>query len=202
MLSASLSLAASVALSACKFCTCVRKFTNSESVPAPGWAAGGATTGGFTVASGGSNAVAQYAPPLAALFNDPERTPEKYLLWFHHLRWDRRMASGATLWDELVLHYTRGWQSVQQMRHTWAGLQRFVDAERYSQIAAFLAIQDKEARWWRDATLAYFQSISGLPFPPGTPPPQHTLDEYKTMSFPYAPGNPGWTAAPFADESH
>ncbi|MGA2777161.1 MAG: alpha-glucuronidase family glycosyl hydrolase [Steroidobacteraceae bacterium] len=157
---------------------------------------------GFDRGTGGSNAVAQYAPPLAALFNDPERTPEKYLLWFHHLRWDRRMASGATLWDELVLHYTRGWQSVQQMRHTWAGLQRFVDAERYSQIAAFLAIQDKEARWWRDATLAYFQSISGLPFPPGTPPPQHTLDEYKTMSFPYAPGNPGWTAAPFADESH
>ena len=51
---------------------------------------------GFDRTTGGSNAVSQYAPPLAAVFNDPQKTtPEKYLLWFHHLPWDYRMASGA-----------------------------------------------------------------------------------------------------------
>jgi len=152
---------------------------------------------GFERGADGSNAASQYAPPVAALFSDPRRTPEKYLLWFHHLPWDHRMASGATLWDELVIHYTRGVEYVAGMRQTWAGLARFVDAERYAQIAGFLAIQEKEAKWWRDATLAYFQSLSGRPFPAGYAPPESTLEEYEAMSFPYAPGNPGWTAAPF-----
>ena len=157
---------------------------------------------GFDRSTGGSNAVSQYAPPLAAMFDDPRRTPEKYLLWFHHLPWDYRMASGSTLWDELVTHYTRGWQTVKQMRAHWSQLGAFVDAERYEDVAEFLAIQEREARWWRDAMLAYFQSISRRPFPPGTPPPEHTLAQYEALSFPYAPGNPGWTAAPFADEPH
>jgi alpha-glucuronidase len=71
-----------------------------------------------------------------------------------------------------------------------------VDAERHAETSAFLAIQEKEAQWWRDATLAYFQSLSGRPFPPGYAPPEHSLQEYEALSFPYAPGNPGWTAAP------
>ena len=54
------------------------------------------------------------------------------------------------------------------MRKTWTALAPYVDAERYAQTAAFLAIQEKEAQWWRDATLAYFQSLSGKPFPSGT----------------------------------
>jgi alpha-glucuronidase len=83
------------------------------------------------------------------------------------------------------------------MRATWAALAPYVDSERYAQVSAFLAIQEKEAKWWRDATLAYFQSLSHRPFPSGYPLPERTLQEYEAMSFPYAPGNPGWTAAPF-----
>jgi alpha-glucuronidase len=152
---------------------------------------------GFDRGAGGSDAVAQYAPPLAAQFGDPRLTPEKYLLWFHHLPWDYRMASGRTLWDELVIHYSRGVDYVHQMRATWSALAPYVDSERHAQVSAFLAIQEKEARWWRDATLAYFQSISHRPFPAGYAPPERTLEEYQALSFPYAPGNPGWTAAPF-----
>jgi alpha-glucuronidase len=145
----------------------------------------------------GSNAVAQYAPAVAAVFNDPKLTPEKYLLWFHHVSWDHRMASGRTLWDELVMHYTQGVDYVRRMQATWAALAPYVDDERHADVAAFLAIQETEAQWWRDATLAYFQSISGRPYPAGYATPERTLQEYEAMSFPYAPGNPGWTAAPF-----
>jgi alpha-glucuronidase len=152
---------------------------------------------GFERGAGGSDAVAQYSPQAAASFGNPQLTPEKYLLWFHHLAWDYRMASGATLWDELVKHYTGGVEYVRQMRKTWSGLAPWVDAERHAETSAFLAIQEKEAQWWRDATLAYFQSLSGRPFPPGYAPPEHSLQEYEALSFPYAPGNPGWTAAPF-----
>jgi alpha-glucuronidase len=152
---------------------------------------------GFDRSASGSNAVAQYAPPIAARFGDPRLTPEKYLLWFHHLPWDYRMASGRTLWDELVIHYSRGVDYVHDMRGTWAELAPYVDSERHAQISAFLAIQEKEARWWRDATLAYFHSLSKRPFPSGYALPQRTLEEYEALTFPYAPGNPGWTAASF-----
>jgi alpha-glucuronidase len=151
---------------------------------------------GFERSTAGSNAVSQYSPAVASVFNSLELTPEKFLLWFHHVPWDHRMASGATLWDELVIRYTQGVGYVRQMRKTWADLAPYVDAERYAQTAAFLAIQEKEAQWWRDATLAYFQSLSGRPFPPGYAAPLHSLQEYQALSFPYAPGNPGWTAAP------
>jgi alpha-glucuronidase len=144
----------------------------------------------------GSNAVSQYPQPLAAQYDDPKLTPEKYLLWFHHLSWDYPMPSGRTLWDELVMHYARGVQYVQEMRRTWATLAPYVDSERYAETSAYLAIQEKEARWWRDACIAYFQSLSKRPLQNGFAPPEHTLAEYEAISTPYAPGNPGWTAAP------
>jgi alpha-glucuronidase len=147
--------------------------------------------------AGGSNAASQYAPPLAAEFNDPKLTPEKYLLWFHHLSWDYPMASGRTLWDELVIHYSRGVDAVKDMRRTWATLAPYIDSGRYAETEAFLDIQEKEARWWRDASIAYFQSLSNRQLPKGFAPPEHTLEEYEAISTPYAPGNPGWTAAPF-----
>jgi alpha-glucuronidase len=152
---------------------------------------------GFDRSTTGSNAASQYAPPLAAEFNQLKSTPEKYLLWFHHLGWDYPMPSGRTLWDELVIHYSRGVDYVREMRRTWATLAPYVDSERYAETSAFLGIQEKEALWWRDACIAYFQSISKRPLPAGYAPPEHTLAEYEAISTPYAPGNPGWTAAPF-----
>jgi alpha-glucuronidase len=152
---------------------------------------------GFDRTSGGSNAVSQYAAPLASMFNDPKLTPERYLLWFHHLPWEYRLSTGRTLWDELVMHYTHGVAQVHDMGVLWAALALYVDAQRFAEVSAFLHIQETEAQWWRDATLAYFQSISKRPFPEGYWPPARSLDEYQAISVPYAPGNPGWTAAPF-----
>ncbi|GAB2572542.1 alpha-glucuronidase [Dyella jejuensis] len=143
---------------------------------------------GFDRTRTGSDAVDQYAPPLAAQFNDIKQTPEQYLLWFHHVSWDYRLRSGHTLWYELVAHYTHGVDEVKQMQETWRRLDGYIDPERYRQVAAFLAIQEKEAQWWRDACIAYFQSMSGRPLPPGFAPPQHSLKYYESLSFPYAPG--------------
>jgi alpha-glucuronidase len=144
---------------------------------------------GFDRTATGSNAVAQYAKPVAELFGDRNRIPEQFLLWFHHVAWDSKMKSGRTLWDELVHAYTRGVNSVSEMRKQWAALEGFIDAERFKQVATFLMIQEKEAKWWRDASIAYFQSISERPLPPGYAPPEHSLEYYKSLEFPYAPGD-------------
>jgi len=142
---------------------------------------------GFDRTPTGSDATSQYAPPLAKLFSGPD-IPERDLLWFQHVAWDHKMKSGRTLWDELIVHYDRGIATVAEMRNTWSAMKPFVDAERWAQTASFLAIQQKEARWWRDACIAYFQTFSRMPMPAGHAPPPHDLAYYKAIYFPYAPG--------------
>ena len=53
---------------------------------------------GFDRSPSGSNAVGQYAPEVAKVLGSLDQVPEKYLLWFHHVPWDHRMASGRTMW--------------------------------------------------------------------------------------------------------
>ena len=145
---------------------------------------------GFDRTSAGSNAVAQYAPQVAAQFNNLPTVPDEYLLWFHHVPWDYRMHTGRTLWEELVLRYTRGVTEVQAMRTAWAGLAGHVDAERYARTTATLGIQQDEAQWWRDASIAYWQSLNGLPMPSGFVSPARTLEYYKSLTFPSATRQP------------
>ncbi len=144
---------------------------------------------GFDRSAGGSNAVGQYAPQVAEVYGDPERVPESLLLWFHHVPWDRRMRSGRTLWDELVGRYSRGVRQVRSMQDTWAALRDRIDPQRHRHVAAFLQIQHDEAQWWRDASVAYFQSLSGRPLPVGERPPPQPLSYYQALQFPFAPGD-------------
>ncbi|MET0716777.1 MAG: alpha-glucuronidase family glycosyl hydrolase [Pseudoxanthomonas sp.] len=144
---------------------------------------------GFDRSASGSNAVAQYFPPVAREFGDVRSTPEDFLLWFHHLPWNYRTRSGRPLWDELVFRYTRGVDYIRAMRATWYGLAPYVDTERHAQVAAFLGIQEQEAQWWRDASIAYFQTFARRPLPAGFAAPARTLDYYKALEFPNAPGD-------------
>jgi alpha-glucuronidase len=134
---------------------------------------------GFDRSASGSNAVAQYAPAVAAQFGDISTVPEEFLLWFHHVPWDRKMSSGRTLWDELALRYQRGVDWTTRARNEWAALSGEIDAEVHDAVAKKLAIQEHDAKWWRDSSLLYFQTFSKRPLPDGVGKPQHTLGEYK-----------------------
>ncbi|WP_422247317.1 alpha-glucuronidase family glycosyl hydrolase [Sphingobium sp.] len=144
---------------------------------------------GFDRTKTGSDAIAQYAPQIAKILGSPRTTPERDLLWFHHVPWDYRLKSGETLWDGMVRQYDRGVAYVADMQRTWEGLRPLVDAERFAQTESFLAIQRREATWWRDASIAYFQSTNRLPLPAGAAAPAHDLNWYKAQRFPYAPGH-------------
>ena len=144
---------------------------------------------GFDRTASGSNAVSQYAGPVAKAFAEPETTPESMLLWFHHLPWDRRMKDGRTLWEDLVAHYDRGVAYVAGMQQQWDSLRGKIDAERWQKTATYLAIQEREARWWRDASLAYWMSVNHRALPAGVRAPEHDLAWYKAQHFPYAPGH-------------
>lgn len=143
---------------------------------------------GFDRSRSGSNAVSQYAPPLQRQWGTAATTPERYLLWFHRVGWDHRMSSGRTLWSELLHRYDRGVSQVTDMRGQWSSLAGDIDPERHRQVASFLAIQEQEATWWRDASIAYWQQVARRPLPPGIRPPAYPLTTYQALRFPFAPG--------------
>ena len=144
---------------------------------------------GFERGRSGSDAVSQYAPSVARQLARPETTPERELLWFHHVRWDRRMASGRTLWEDMVAHYDAGVAYVAGMQRQWDTLRDKIDTERWEKTATYLAVQQREARWWRDASLAYWMSVNHRPLPAGVAAPEHDLAWYKAQSYPRAPGH-------------
>ena len=143
---------------------------------------------GFDRTASGSDALADYAPQIASKWVDPKAMDEDLLLWFHHLPWDFEMASGRSLWAELVARYDRGVRAREAEMEMWASLAPMVDPERGEAVAARLRAGTAEARWRRDASLAYWQSVNGLPLPPGTHAPAHPLAYYQSLEFPEAPG--------------
>jgi alpha-glucuronidase len=148
---------------------------------------------GFDRTSRGSNALSQYAPQIGARWENLQTCPDQYLLWFHHLPWDYAMRSGKSLWEELCLHYDSGVKEVGEMREQWTGLKNKIDDDRFNQVSMLLGIQEKEARWWKNSCLLYFQTFSKMKFPDGMKPPTGTLEYYESLEFPYAPGiRPTW----------
>ncbi len=148
---------------------------------------------GFNRTPSGSHATAQYTKTLARQYEDPSTCPESLLLWFHHLPWTHRLQNGQTLWEKICLSYQAGVDEIIALQQQWAGIEGLIDEARFQQQAMHLQIQVKEAKWWRDACLSYFQSFSKLPLPEGVEKPAHDLDYYKRLQFPYAPGiRPSW----------
>lgn len=144
---------------------------------------------GFNRTATGSNALAQYNGAVQKQWSDSNTCDEKFLLWFHHVSWNHRMKSGRTLWNELCTKYQQGVDSVRWMQKQWDGLKKLVDEERFRQVQMFLSVQEKDAVWWRDACLLYFGTFSKMPLPAGYEKPERTLDYYKSLRFPFAPGN-------------
>lgn len=143
---------------------------------------------GLDRTASGTNGVSQYAPYWQKRFSDPSTTPKELLLWFHHLDWDYPMPSGNTLWQALALHYDKGVAGVAKMEATWLTLKDKIEPNQFNQVAMALAIQLKEAKWWRDACMLYFQSISKKTFPATFAPPKHNLEYFQNLQFPHAPG--------------
>lgn len=148
---------------------------------------------GFDRTKTGSDALSQYAPELGEKFGNLETCPEEYLLWFHHLPWDYQLKNGRTLWDGLGIKYQQGVDQVGDMIKTWEDMKPFVDEYRHNQVSMLLGIQLKEAKWWRDACMLYFQTYSKMDFPKEMEKPENTLEHYKSLQFPFAPGiRPTW----------
>ncbi|GGG49617.1 alpha-glucuronidase [Epilithonimonas arachidiradicis] len=136
---------------------------------------------GFDRTKTGSNAVSQYFPPLNEIYNNIKTTPENLILWFHHVPWDYRMKDGKTLWDELCYKYDLGVHEMRDYQKTWDKMQAYIDQQRFSEVQDKLKIQAKDAVWWKDACLLYFQTFSKRPIPSDIEKPVHQLEDLKKI---------------------
>ena len=138
---------------------------------------------GFDRSPRGSNATEQYFSPLREQYGDPASCPDELLLWFHHLPWDYPMSSGRTLWNELAYRYTDGMHEAREFQKIWDQLEGTIDDRRFQDVQYKLKVQAKEAQWWRDACLLYFQTYSRRPIPAELERPVHDLQELKKLKF-------------------
>lgn len=132
---------------------------------------------GYNRTSTGSNAVNQYNEPLKSKFDDISQCPENMLLWFHFVPWNHTMINGRTLWDEMCYRYQQGVDEVRHFQNVWDRMEQFVDKEQFQLVQRRLRIQSRDAVWWRDACLLYFQTFSNKPIPYQLERPVHNLDE-------------------------
>ena len=134
---------------------------------------------GFDRSKTGSNAVAQYQSPLCDLYDDVQTCPENLILWFHHVPWSFKMKNGRTLWEELCYTYDKGLQQTRSFQKTWDAFEGLVDSNRFKEVQRRLKIQTRDAMWWKDGCLLYFQQYSQMPIPYELERPVHDLDSLK-----------------------
>lgn len=136
---------------------------------------------GFNRTKTGSNAVSQYHPPLNEIYGNINTCPENLLLWFHHVPWNYKMKNGKTLWEELCYKYDTGVRNVRRYQVTWDRMQPYVDEQRFAEVQSKLKIQSRDAVWWKDACLLYFQTFSKMPLPYDIERPVHELEDLKKI---------------------
>ncbi|WP_200845566.1 alpha-glucuronidase [Sphingobacterium sp. 18053] len=139
---------------------------------------------GFDRTVNGSRAVTQYNPPLDKIYGNISTCPENLLLWFYHVSWNYRMNSGNTLWTELCFRYDHGVQKVREFQKVWDRMEKYIDRPRFLAVQAKLRIQARDAVWWKDACLQYFQCFSRQPIPYELERPIHNLEELKKIKLP------------------
>ena len=143
---------------------------------------------GFNRSSTGSNATGQYPTDYAKVLDNPETCPYDLLLWFHHVPWGKTIqhrcgdrVARESLWNALCHHYQHGLDEARAMQRDWDRCQGQIDADVFADIQRRLRIQTRDAQWWKDGCLLYFQTFSGLPFPDDVESAVHDLDKLRAI---------------------
>ena len=116
---------------------------------------------GIDRTAAGTGFLLQYPPELAARYEDPERCPDEYLLFFHRLPYSFRMKDGRTLIQRIYDDHFEGYEEVLRMQETLLSL-HLPERDR-ALVSERMEKQRLNAREWRDVTNTFFHRLSGVP---------------------------------------
>ncbi len=103
-----------------------------------------------------------YAPEVAEIFEDINKTPDELLLFFHFVKYDHILHSGKTLIQTIYDLHFEGYDEVVAYIKLWKSLEGKIDAITYENVAERLERQLQNARNWRDQVNTYFYRFSGV----------------------------------------
>jgi alpha-glucuronidase len=111
----------------------------------------------------GTGFVAQYSPPVAAMYEHLASTPDELLLFFHHVPFSHVLRSGKTVIQHIYDAHYQGAADAASFVTRWRTLDGSIDKERYASVLAKLEYQAAHAVVWRDAVTSWFAWVSGIP---------------------------------------
>lgn len=92
-----------------------------------------------------------------------------------------KMKNGRTMWDQLCYIYDSGVLQVRDFQKIWDEAEPFLDVQRFGEVQSRLKIQSRDAVYWKDACLLYFQTFSRRPIPFSIERPVHELEDLKKI---------------------
>lgn len=113
--------------------------------------------------SRGTGFTRQYAPEIAAMYDDAETCPEELLLYFHRLNYTHRLKSGKTLMQHIYDTHFEGVAQVEELIRLWESLRDELPEAAYQPVRERLSLQLANATEWRDVINSYFYRKTGIP---------------------------------------
>src|SRR5207244_12865263 len=110
----------------------------------------------------GTGFIAQYSPPVAAMFESLQTVPDELLLSMHHVPYTHVLKSGKTVIQHIYDEHYLGAEEAADFVDRWRRLDGLIDPERYAAVLAKLEYRSGHATVWRDAVNGWFRWISGI----------------------------------------
>lgn len=114
-----------------------------------------------TVATG-TGFVGQYWPEVARVYENARTTPDKLVLFFHHLPYTWKLQDGKTVIQYIYDSHYQGADEAAELGREWATLDGKIDPALFADMQKRLEYQAGHAIVWRDAIVQYFFKLSGI----------------------------------------
>jgi alpha-glucuronidase len=114
-----------------------------------------------TVATG-TGYIGQYPPEVARIFESLSTSPDKLLLFMHHVPYTYRLHSGETVIQHIYDSHYDGAAAAAKQVTEWQRLKGLIDDERYEKVLTLVEYQAGHAVVWRDAVNNWFYKMSGV----------------------------------------
>ena len=111
----------------------------------------------------GTGYTAQYAPALAARYEDVATAPDETLLFFHHVPYTHVLHDGTSVIQHIYDTHFRGVENVRGYVEQWDRLRGRIPDEDFDNVNERLGRQLASAIEWRDQINTFFYRMSGIP---------------------------------------
>jgi alpha-glucuronidase len=111
----------------------------------------------------GTGFAGQYPPAIAQQYENIDTTPDNLLLWFHHVPYSQRLASGKTVIQHFYDAHYAGAATAQTFVTQWEALRGRIDTPRFEDVLFKQIFQAGHALVWRDSITEFYHNLSSIP---------------------------------------